>query len=265
MRIPFTMKKSNYACSIKYGEDITRFVSSFQSNRCFAGFSKIKKDIREKQMPVINYNHVRYFVHNFKKSAYHENVVNIDLKSAYANILLRENIISPDTFKYLSGLPKKDRLISVGMLASKKQIYSYDEQATLISVEISKSEYESYFLIAVQKTYEIMTTLKNICEQDYLFTWVDGIYFKPDVVKTKNCVDYLKSINFPHSIDMLSKFNVTMFENHVHVEFMKGIDRKSFNIPVKQDYTSKINTGMEQFLNNKIKNNETSKVKNPTW
>jgi hypothetical protein len=265
MSIPFTMKKSNYACSIKYGESITRFVSSYQSNRCFAGFSKIKKDIRDKQMPVINYNNVKYFLHNFRKSASHKSVVNIDLKSAYANILLKENIISPDTFKYLSSMPKKDRLVSVGMLASKKEIFIYDKGANLIDFEISKSEYESYFFIAVQRTYEIMTTLKNICEQDYLFTWVDGIYFKPDAVKTKRCIDYLKEIEFPYSIDMLSNFNVKMFEHHVNVEFMKGKDKKIFNIPVKHNYLNKVNTGMEQFLNNKIKNNETSKVKNPTW
>lgn len=262
---PFTMKKSNYTCSIIHNNKMARFLSTYQSNRCFAAFSKIKKDVNALKVPKINYNRVRYFVHNFRKDSFHPEVINIDLKSAYATVLYNYKIISEDTFAYLKTLPKKDRLVSVGMLASKHVLFQYDNKGRLYNCQQFVSEYEPFFLFAVQKVFEIMTTLKNICEQNYLFTWVDGIYLKPDLEKLEKCIQYLDGINFPYSVDTLTNFNVKMVSTFVKVNFDKGGENKVFKIPIKDNIISNVHTSFDEFLNNKKQNNETSKIKSPPW
>lgn len=115
-----------------------------------------------------------------------------------------DGIISEGTFKYLSDLPKKDRLSSVGMLASKKTEYVF-KNGEPVSCEDKTSEYAGFFFYAAKRTFEIMQELKVILDNNYLFTWVDCIYFKPSEEAMSEAMIYLDSIGFPHSPEVLTR------------------------------------------------------------
>jgi hypothetical protein len=225
---------SNYTTKIESPIMDRKFVYSFQSNQCFAAYAKLKRDVKEKPVPNIDKEALQYFEHDFRESCIIDRVFNIDLKSAYATILYNDGIIRKDTFDYMARLPKHDRLAAVGMLASKKKTFGFGKGGEIKSYETSVSMLENFFYYAVKRTSEIMSVLKAILGQSYLFTWVDGIYFTPNIEKLIQCEDYLRSIKFRYSEEILFDWNVRVVSGAVKLFFIKDGKVKSFCLPAKQ-------------------------------
>lgn len=205
-----------------------------QSNRCFAAYAKVKKDVKNKPVPAIDKEELHYFEHDFKQTCHIDKVFNIDLKSAYATILLLDGYIGKDTYTYLTALPKHDRLASVGMLASQKKIFAFDRKGTIRTYEQSVSPLENFFYYAVKRTFEIMQDLRIILRRSYLFTWVDGIYFTPDMDGLIGCEDYLRRIGFRYSEEILTDWHVRVVSGAVKLSFVKENRVKSFSLPARQ-------------------------------
>lgn len=235
IEIPFTMAVSNYTVDFKAEGIKKKFVYSMQSNRAFASFAKLKSDLKTKPIPEIDKDKLTYFVHDFKKDTQHEFVTNIDLKSAYATVLYTDGYISRNTFEYICAGTKQERLASVGMLASKKQVFEFD-RGKIISVNEITSDTANYFFYAVKRTSEIMNEMQGICGPRYLFTWVDGIYFQPDYNTKKECEAYIESIGHKCSVDTLKDFKVKVSKKQVSVDFKKLVKdewvNKPFNLPL---------------------------------
>lgn len=235
-----------------------------QSNMCFAAYSKVKSNLKDKEVPEINKDSLVYFEHDFKESCRYEKVMNIDLKSAYATILYLDQLINKSTYDYLCRLPKHDRLAAVGMLAAKKKIFGFGKKGSVHSFDEKISPLENFFYYAVQRTFEIMQTLKSLIRSEYLFTWVDGIYFLPSMSGLIACENYLKKIGFRYSEEILFDWNVFMVKGAVKLNFIKEGKTKSFALPAKE---SEFNIIMADAMlrlndhNSKIKQNEKSKVK----
>lgn len=232
--IPFDLTCSNYTTKIESNLLDRKFVYSMQSNRCFAAYAKVKRDVKSKPIPEIDKEDLNYFEHDFKKTCQIEKVFNIDLKSAYATILLLDGYITKETYKYLTSLPKHDRLASVGMLASQKKIFAFDRRGTIRTYEQSISPLENFFYYAVKRTFEIMQDLRSILRRSYLFTWVDGIYFTPDMDGLMGCEDYLRRIGFRYSEEILTDWNVRVVSGAVKLSFVKEGRVKSFSLPARQ-------------------------------
>jgi hypothetical protein len=211
-----------------------KFVYSLQSNQCFAAYAKLKKDVKSKLIPSIDKSRLVYFEHDFRESMSIPRVYNIDLKSAYATILMKDGYITKETFRYMSGLPKHDRLASTGMLASKKKIFSFSKRGDIYQYESSISVLENFFYYAVQRTFEIMSMCKAILGEHYLFTWVDGIYFLPNMKALMECEDYLRSISFPYTEEVLTDWQVRVVSGAVKLFFVKEGKVKSFSLPAKE-------------------------------
>lgn len=231
---PFDVTMSNYSIAI-YPDDngYKRFVDSIQSKRMFAAFAKIKSDLKGKKVPKLRNSDVKYFYHDFKKDFYSEEIFCIDIKSAYANVLKSKKLISEETFNYLSTLPKKDRLASVGMLASKKRHYRFDGKDYKFLNE-EENPLAGFFYLAAKGTFDIMSKLKQICGNDYLFTWVDCIYFKANEEVMSNCLCYMENISFPYSPEVLNNFSVENRGNHILVQYEKQGHKKSLMLPIKR-------------------------------
>jgi len=264
-KVPFALTCSNYTITVEAGEIQKKYVATMQTKRTFAAFSKIKSNVKDKEPPIVNKDELIYFIHDFKKSAFHKRVVNIDLKSCYATVLLREGMINEDTFKYLSKCNKQERLASVGMLASKKKIFYFDNSEIYDFDEIV-SPTAPFFFHAVKRTYEIMSELKSIIGSSYLFTWVDGIYFT-DESKILECTDYLDSIGFAYTVEELQNFDLKIFDSKIMLVFYKWSDKKktyspkTFNLPSPTSEFANLMVDSIRLLNNKNKNNETGKSK----
>lgn len=232
-----------------------------RNKRCFAAFSKLKSEIRNKPVPEIKKSELKYFEHDFTKDFTSDNVINIDLRSAYPTILLNDGFISDSTFAYLSKIPKTDRLAAIGMLASKKYIFDYGQDGKLLNWEEKVSNLENFFFHCVLRTSIVMNDLKKICGPDYLFTWVDGIYFKvnDEILPVLN--DYLETHLFKWSIDILEKFEVKFAGHKIRLSFYKEGKLKLFNIPSKSGMLA--NDIVNYLTNEKIYNEKNCNTKIP--
>lgn len=268
-KVPFDMICSNYTITIEAGEgehEIARkFVAVMQSNRTFAAFAKIKSNVKNMQPPIINRDEIIYFVHDFRKSAFYPNVTNIDLKSCYATVLFNDGMITEDTFKYLSSCNKQERLASVGMLASKKKRFKFNS-GEIYDFDETVSPTSPFFFYAVKRTYEIMSELKAIIGDSYLFTWVDGIYFS-NPEKAKECEDYLTSIGFKYTTEELQDFDLKVMEHKIMLVFQKFNEKKQafapkiFNLPSLTTEFASLTVDAIRQLNYKKQKHETSKSK----
>jgi hypothetical protein len=248
----FQLRCSNYTMQVVVADSKYNYIKEEQSNAAFAAFSKLKHDLGTKKRPNIQAGDVSYFIHNFKEPLFIERVINIDLKSAYANILFNDGLISKPTATYLKGLKKKDRLAAVGMLASKKEVYDFENGEPGKMYE-ERSDFSPFFFYAVKRTSEIMGELKKICGNSYLFTWVDGIYFLPDPGVKEKCQAFLKGINFPSSCEYLKEFDVNFFKASIKVHFKKDNKLKSFDLPLPDTSFKKAMSKALLLSNNKQK------------
>jgi hypothetical protein len=261
-KFDFQLTSSNYTTRVN-SELVNRtFVQTIQSNKTFAAFAKLKKDLKAFTVPNISVEQVRYFEHDFKKDFYHPEVINIDLKSAYARIFFNDKMITDKTFKYISKLKKQERLAAVGMLASRKKVFQFKDGKP-VSYEENISELSGFFFYSVKRIQEIMSELKRICDEKYLFTWVDGIYLIPDEQTIKNCVQYLESIKFPFSTDTLQNFKISILEKNTYVTFQKKGISKRFYLPSISSEFKKVTMEAIILVNQNKKQNEKSKIKNP--
>lgn len=251
-----------------------------QSKRTFAAASKVKRDVNRRELlhdengdpylgerlnpiPNIDAANLVYFQHDFKRDAAYNTVMNIDLKSAYATILLRDGFITKETFDYLAKCTKPERLASVGMLAARKNIFIFKDGVAVEHSEV-KEETSGVFFYAVQKTYEIMSRLKKICGQKYLFTWVDGIYFLPSEKIYAECIAELEKSSFNFSVEKLKRFSVEITQTKANIKFWKKASnnkykKKVFQLPLNMnEYQKKC---LSQITNHKNLKNETNKSK----
>lgn len=254
--IPFTLTCSNYTTKVESEIMNKKFVHSMQSNRVFAAYSKIKSDVKRFAPPDIDKAKLNYFYHDFNRSFDLPVVYNLDLKSAYATVLLRQGYIEPSTYAYLHTIPKRDRLASVGMLASRKMVFQFDGMGEVIDAVEQVSENENYFYLAVRETYKIMSTLRAMLGPGYLFTWVDGVYFLSDHRSILQCADYLDSVGFNFTFEELSNFRIRYDDKGIRIDFNKEGKPKQFNLPPKQGEFTRIMTDAIISYNSKIKNNE---------
>lgn len=263
--IPFQLVRSNYTLQIKSELINEKYVNIMQSNQTFAAFAKIKSDVKDKPKPNVRKDDLIYYSHNFKASSFTPSVTNIDLTCAYATVLYNEKILTQDTMKYLLRLPKQSRLVSIGMLAARKKIFDYDQYGIIAGYDEVISENSPFFYLAIKRTYEIMTDLKIICGDNYLFTWVDGIYYKPDPNIDEACSLYLKNACFGYTIEDLQNFTVKYLSRKIILTFKKWDKKaqdwkvKSFNLPHKETVVERI--ALDIIKSPKIKHNETGKTK----
>lgn len=235
--VPFELTLSNYTTKIKSKMHHIHFMKNAQSNRTFAAFSKVKSDVVKKQIPCISPYSVSYFSSNiFEKDFFADVIYNIDLKAAYATVLLNDKFISKETYNYIMKLPKMERLICIGMLAGKKNIFEIDGSGNVIKDETIISATSDYFFYCVQRTYEIMNEARFILNENFLFSWVDGIYFLDNENKSYNeLLEFFSQKGFKVSFDVLTNFYIKCKNTYYNVSYTKNGEKKFMNVPKKQN------------------------------
>lgn len=262
---PFTIKYTTYTVEIICpGLSFHYlFLNRFQSPKLFFANSMIKKNIVDSKLeyPDLTYYDVTFFSHDIVKDMYFENIYNIDLCNAYARVLYNHNFITKKTYEYLLKIPKLDRLASVGMLASQKKIFNFDENGEVVNYEKIKAKdkngnlTQGVFIFCIKIVGDLMKKISNILGDDFLFFWVDGIYFKEsdkiDTVRkliNNSGFDFKeKGIQkFKSNIKENEKINIILWESDLH-----KCEKKEFNFPKKDS----------EFGNSLIKYLQTSNLK----
>jgi hypothetical protein len=174
-----------------------------------------------------------------EKKIYIENAMLIDINGAYPNVLKKYGCISEDTFNYLMGIKKIDRLRAIGSLATNK-IKLEIVNGEVIDFEIlqNKELAQFYFLCC----FEIGNILKecenisknayqysvNYIENSFLFSWFDGIYIKSDHVTKAKIMEYIENSGYKCSVDILEYFESIPKNEKIFIRWKeKGKKEKS--------------------------------------
>lgn len=264
LKLNFKCTLSNYTKTFEIDGYKQKFIKTKQPVEVFAAYARIKRDVKDKPLPIFDFENIKYYDYAFTQSIYHSSVGNIDLSSAYANILFRDKIIKRDTLHYLQRLTKAGRLAAVGMLAGKKTTYEF-RKGEIFGEPIDISNvFAPFFYYCVQRTADVMDEIKKLLGSAYLFTWADGIYFKNVPPKKYEQIEtYLKKMKLPYTYEELKEFKVDQDEYKYAISFQKGTDIKKFNLPKPQELQTLVKDIILNNTNNTNKKNETSKIKIP--
>lgn len=235
-RQPFQVIMTNYTINIK-GAINYKFMKQERSFKFFAMYNKLKKEVTDYLLKneLQTCKNIYYYDIAPKPDFKADKVFNVDLTAAYIHVLKNEKIISPELFEELNNLEKQDRLSIVGMLASKKSVYSFNDQGEIINFEIIENKaLRNVFFHCVNITFLIMQQIKHLIGESYIYSWVDGVYFTNEMDNFL-IEDYLISINYPFKTEMLENFIYKNEKEHVSIIFDKGIKTKTFNIPTKKN------------------------------
>lgn len=245
IKMPFTLEISNYTTRIRSQNYNVYFVKKEMSLRTFAAAAMIKKDFATVRNPPKTQPHqVEYYNTNFRHEFFSDVCHNIDLKSAYANILYLDGFITGKTFEYLSKLDKMERLAAVGMCASKKEIYHHSSSGKVIADIVQINPLAPFFFHCVKRTAEIINDLRvNIIQDCFLFSWVDSIYYLNHNESYKRVsMEYLKEqYKMDSTFKELINFEVKIKNEYYNIKFEESCSGKvkTFNIPFEESKIKK--------------------------
>lgn len=198
----FVVKKSSSTNQIKYNGNTEIFSDSRFNFNVMHRYNELKSELEANINFFQNDKETGYF--NFGKITNNEKVFNIDLTSAYLTILYNTKKISKELFQKINGLKKSDRLKVLGMLAYQPFVFYY-EKGKLISNEQIKNKFRHIFFYCVKETFELIYKIKNKIGNDFVFSWVDGIYFTGEY-NINIISDILKSKKLNFTVERLFNF-----------------------------------------------------------
>jgi hypothetical protein len=198
----FIVKKSSSTNQIKYNGNTEIFSDSRFNFNVMHRYNELKSELEANINFFQNDKETGYF--NYGKIVNNEKVFNIDLTSAYLTILYNTKKISKELFQKINGLKKSDRLKVLGMLAYQPFVFYY-QKGKLISNEQIKNKFRHIFFYCVKETFELIYKIKNKIGADFVFSWVDGIYFTGEY-NINIISDILKSKKLNFTVERLFNF-----------------------------------------------------------
>lgn len=221
----FVVKKSSSTVQIHYAGEKEIYSDERMNFNVMHRANDLKKELK---------NHLDRFEKDEKEIGYYlygsvafegKKVFNIDIKSAYLNVLRNSGYISEQLFSKINFLPKKDRLKILGMLAYQPFSFYY-ERGKLETTSQEKNPYRPVFFYCVKETFRIMKIIQKKLKNDFLFSWVDGVYFTGE--ENINLVsDILKSHKLKFTTERLLYFNAKKSDELAFFTYNKFNHKKS--------------------------------------
>jgi len=236
----FILKQTNYSNEIIF--DGTRFLINNKGYNDFSVLkfrSKILSDIKHfelKNRPpktidkqTINYFDLGKYV-NKGGNLNIEKCFCIDISGAYPTTFKNKNYITEKTFNELSEVNKIVRLKACGSIATEKIIYNF-RRGVCIESELKKSEYANYFFDVVKTVSKCMGRIAQSLNKDFLFYWVDGIFFNGEG-NIKQVCQLLDSYSYKYKIETVESMKIIKEKRHLFIDLIKDGKKKIFNLPL---------------------------------
>lgn len=245
----FKVERTGYTTTISFGNYKQVFFQTreFKKGNLFQLASMVKSDVKKSNLIVdnIDLHKIDYFDVRKKINSFPEVVINVDIKSAYLTVLKNEGLISEKTFQQLSKADKIDRLKAVGMLATNKLVLNYEKGKLKDYQFRNNPELRNIFFYISYKIDQFMMQLKALFPADFLFYWVDGIYFKESVDLIM--VEKVFTDNgYLFSVEKLTDINYEFRKNVISFNYLKDGEPKSFLIPIVDKHKNREITKMLQ-------------------
>ena len=178
--VDFEVQHGTYTTTIVTEEGKARYMMNEYNNRVFRCAAMIKSDVlnskNAQEIMASKYLKTNFGLSNNKNSYSAKQVLNIDISSAYATCLYNNELITDKTYKVLKSLPKTERLPCVGMLATSHTKFQYSN-GECYNVDLYRSPTAPVFFYLIDEINYIMQNIQFLLAEDFIFYWVDGIFF----------------------------------------------------------------------------------------
>lgn len=238
MGLDYKLRHGTYTTKVIHNLGRKTFSSMKLTNKAFVAANKIKKDvlesefyqqIKEKDFSSVNYGYNK----NIRYSCGLEDaVLNIDISQAYAHCLLLNNLITPNTFDYITKLPKSERLIVVGMLARTYTEFTYSQKGDVKKVDFFKEPTYNVFMFLINEIDSVMKDCVFYLGNYFYFYWVDGIFFKSNTPKhiIKKVESIFEYMGYPFKYEDITYFQykVNPEDDNIYVNVIKNNEPKQY-------------------------------------
>ena len=167
----------------------------------------------------------------------YEGISEIDLSKAYYSAALELGYISKDFYDKCLQVPKSQRLRLIGSIATRKTIWTYEpykKEAVKVHVKEDKKLRMAWDNI-VYYVDKAMNKVESYLGKDFLFYWVDGIYFKDRGYNARKIQMIFKEFGFDSTYEKLHRVDVVNKNGIVELDVFKGEKGeifKPFTVPM---------------------------------
>jgi len=238
-KISFKVKHSQYSTVIDFGKEKIKFVTSTYNPRVFVVNKTLVKEIKESPdtLDLLHrrYNTDNYDVRNGLQTKNYGRVINIDIISAYITVLKNNGLCSEATFQKLFALPKKERLVAVGMIAKRATVFSY-ENGECIDWDVEVGEYANIFYFVIFEIDRIMRFCKEVAGEFYIMHWVDGLFLEPHTPKSvlMEIQKIIRKERYKFRFEQIDQFKVSREDDMISIDMVKNNEVKNFRFADKR-------------------------------
>jgi hypothetical protein len=239
--IPYSLKHGTYTTILESELGKHKFVVNQYNNRVFIAKNKVKKDVLNsdlgKQMMSENYETKNFGIRDGVFDVQSDKVLNLDISSAYVHAIYNAQLITKDTFDYLQTLKKGERLPALGMLASSYTKFYY-EDGKCKSYEAIREPTANIFFKLIEEVNDVMEECKWVLGSDYIFHWVDGVFFQMETsVKKINQIEKIMEDNgFPYKYESVKDFNLFKDEENFVISMIKNDEYKKYEFSHRNEH-----------------------------
>jgi len=237
----YTMTLTNYTCLIESRIGSYHFLKHMLKPSVFSATKALKRymDSSLNDIGQIDRNTMKYYSAKVvTKPLYKHKAYNIDIKAAYPTCLYNAGLIDHKMYTSLMSLNKDERLAAIGMMASRKRVFNFVE-GEVESYEDTEDVYSKYFFYCVQTISEIIWKCEIISGNDFIYSWVDGLY-TTNKKSAEQCRKLIAEYNYKCTVAEITDFYYEPLDNRVKVTFLKDGRNKLFNIPVENNRLAQI-------------------------
>ena len=241
MGISYTLKHGTYTTILESEMGKHKFMLNSYSNRVFIARNKVLKDLKEselaKEIMQGDYSTKNFGISDRLQNMDEDKILNIDISSAYPHAIYNAGLISEETFNYLKGLKKGEKLPCLGMLAGSHVKLKY-ESGKVTDYYAHREPTAQIFFLLIQEVNDVMEECKWILGDDYIFHWVDGVFFKKSTsVKKINQVEKIfEDLKFPYKYESVKNFSLRKNGENYVISMNKNGEDKRYEFNHRNDY-----------------------------
>lgn len=247
----YILEQTNYTDTIidQSGNKII-IAPSFTANKTFIASKKIISDFEKSNIVIdeIPKSAINYYKFR-EQEFFYDKAILIDINAAYPTALFLNGIITENTFDYLMSLKKIQRLKAIGMLASQKFIYEFENGECINLRKSEKNKNAEIYFLASYEIGEILEKCSGLNKSDFLFYWFDGIYIKPNWIYAAEIINFLESKGYKNSVCWIKDFSCKKLKNTFKISWTELTNsendlisekpEKNIFLPKKQNYEIK--------------------------
>lgn len=161
----------------------------------------------------------------------YENILECDITKAYYYAAKELGVIGNSLFKECLALPKRKRLRIMGSIATTVTTYEYEKGKIRDCFVMNNKYLRSLWFSICRYVDQCMIDVKNVLGSDFIFYWVDGIYFKQGKSVDKRIKligTIMQSYGFDYGIESVKN----MYVENIDGEMSMNVEKYSGENPI---------------------------------